>query len=1148
MKLKYLLAASVVSLSAAAVVAPNAAHAQQTTSGVAGTVVDGSGTAITAATITVTDTRTGQTRTLTTDSDGGFQTASLPTGGPYTVTATADGYEGQTVEGVYLDLSAQSVLTFSLDSGFSGETIVVSAQRVQLSQLALGPSQAFGVSVLESVPSINRDIRDVIRIDPRVSIAREQGGTVDRITCLGANDRANTFTVDGVIQADVFGLNGTPFAARNSLPLPYDSIKETAVELAPFDVEYGQFTGCAINVVTKSGQNKFHGSAFFEYQNDSLTGDTAGGEAADPGDFTNKRWGATLDGPIIKDKLFFHVGYEEADFTGSPTTIGPIGAGYPNTQDFITLDQFNEIASILENDYGVVAGPLVRNNPETNKRYFGRLDWYITPDHRLELTYQYLDETKQLSDSLGSTVATGLGNYRIEGTRSDYYAARLFSQWNDKFSTEIRISRADVSDKQDALFGEATTGNPIPNFRIGVTNPVGCDINAPDCEFGYFETGPGQFRSANALEQTVDQAKIKAELLAGDHTISFGAEVNRADVYNLFIPNGTGILTFANVDALRAGIVNSGFSFNAFTYGAEDIIDGSSDGFQIYGTPTGDIDGAAATFKRTIWSAYVQDQWQATDQLNILAGVRVDWFDGDSTPRYNPLFVERYGISNAFSFGQLDPVILPRLGFTYNLDNYDGFIRDTQIKGGIGWFSGGDPGVWFSNAFSNDGFASAPGRLSDSQCDAVTAGGAVNVLDPATYDAVLACAAAAGNAAALQGTNSVQSIDPDLEIPTVMRANIGLATRFGGEGDGFFDNWGLNLDYIYSRTSNPYNFVDLTYAIDPNKGASGYTVDGRPLYSSVDPLNAGCDAVYSGTPGVWSNLSDACFATGREDEIMLVNSDAYSSHTASIVLTKNIRRGLFTLGGNTFLSLGYAFTDSNNNRDNSSSTATSNFTRTASADRLNPAVSTSNFEVRHNFTIGMNIEEAFFGDDYLTGLGLFFNAQSGTPYSLTFDGNGGFDEISSSRDANLLYVPTGIDDPNLSPSSDAAAVTSLLDALNDYNCDFTPGETVARNTCNNDWYFDLDLRLSQQIPGPGRFLGMEDKIEVFAVFDNFLNFLDGSWNERRFQTSDGRLDLVDGSFDSEGRYIISGFGVGSDNQVDVLPSRWAVKVGARYEF
>ncbi|MGB7408152.1 MAG: carboxypeptidase regulatory-like domain-containing protein, partial [Pontixanthobacter sp.] len=262
MKLKYLLAASVVSLSAATMVAAPAS-AQQITSGIEGQVTGADGTPIAGATVVVTDTRTGQARTIMSDQDGSFRTASLVPGGPYTVTVTAAGYEGQSVEDQFITISGNTDYTFELSTaavaGSEDDFIVVTGSRANVQQLAVGPGSAFGVETLESFPSITRDVRDIIRLDPRVSLERDN--EVDRISCLGGNDRTNTFTVDGIVQADIFGLNGTPFAARNALPLPFDVIRETSVEFAPMDVEYSDFTGCLVNVVTKSGENKFHGSA-----------------------------------------------------------------------------------------------------------------------------------------------------------------------------------------------------------------------------------------------------------------------------------------------------------------------------------------------------------------------------------------------------------------------------------------------------------------------------------------------------------------------------------------------------------------------------------------------------------------------------------------------------------------------------------------------------------------------------------------------------------------------------------------------------------------------------------------------------------------------------------------------------------------------
>jgi len=392
MKIKYLLAASIVSLTAAATVAAPAA-AQQITSGVEGQVTDVNGNALSGAMVTITDTRTNQTREVTSDGDGNFRVQSLPPGGPYTVTVTADGFEGQSVEEVFTNISGNTGFTFALADTNVGNTIIVTGARARVTQVAVGPGTAFGTETLEAFPSVTRDVRDIIRIDPRVSL--EQNNDVDRVSCLGGNDRSNTFTVDGIIQSDVFGLNGTPFASRNSLPLPFDVIEQTSVEFAPFDVEYSDFTGCLVNVVTRAGSNEFHGSAFYTYFDEGLQADTvelADGTTTEINAGREERWGATLSGPIIPDRLFFSVGYEEVSIADG-FNDGPFGSGAANEVDFVTLDQFNQFAEIANRVYGQDIGGLPAALPEGNTRYFARLDAQINDSHRLEATYQRLEET-----------------------------------------------------------------------------------------------------------------------------------------------------------------------------------------------------------------------------------------------------------------------------------------------------------------------------------------------------------------------------------------------------------------------------------------------------------------------------------------------------------------------------------------------------------------------------------------------------------------------------------------------------------------------------------------------------------------------------------------------------------------------------------
>ncbi len=1142
MKLKYLLAASVVSLSAATMVVTPAV-AQQITSGIEGRVETSSGAALPAATVTVVDTRTGQTRTLDADPDGSFRVGSLVPGGPYTVTASAPGYEGQSVEDVFVTVSGNTDFTFELAESATGDVIVVTGARANVQQLAVGPGSAFGEATLDSFPSITRDVRDIIRLDPRVSL--ERSDEVDRISCLGGNDRSNTFTVDGIVQADTFGLNGTPFAARNALPLPFDVIRETSVEFAPFDVEYSDFTGCLVNVVTKSGQNQFHGSAFFAYRDDSLRGESLDGVDNIASPFEEKRWGATLGGPIIRDRLFFYAGYEETDL-GDANEFGPAGGGFANEADFVTQEQFNRFADIAQRVYGQDVGGYPVTLPESSVRYFGRLDAYINDDHRLEATYQRLEETNVEPDFGGQELG-GLNSFEDEGTESDYYSVRLYSDWSDKVSTELRLSRAEVSDIQGPFgFGEAQSDNPTVRLSVLVPNETSGLI--PGGQNGLLSTGPGIFRSANALETKVDQAKFQMNIDAGDHLFKIGSEINDLEVFNLFAINATGTLFFASLDDFAAGRVAPG-EFSSVFAGADDLADGELGGGDISATPTGDINEAAATFGRQIYSFYLQDEWQATSQLSITAGLRWQLYAGDA-PRANPQFAARYGFTNANSFGKISPVILPRLAATYEFDN-DGFFYGSRVTGGVGVFSGGDPIVYFSNAFSNNGFSTGQ-EDTFGPCDDITNDdGSITVVQDGQFTGFPQCAITAASAEAAAGLSDTQSTDPTFDVPTVIRANLGFQTDFG-TGTGLFADWRLNLDYIYSRFEDTLNFVDLAQTPDIRVNG-GFTVDGRPIYAAIDPTADGCNANLrfpGGTPPVYTGVTAACFNTRRDDEIQLTNGPSYESHIASVLLSKDFGRGILTEGGGVGLRLGYAFTDSDNNRNVGSSTATSSFDVTAAFDRQNPAVSTSNYETRHNFTASAFFREDFFGD-YGTTLGIFFRAAEGRPYSLTFDGGGVFNDSSSGSDNALLYIPSGIDDPNLSPDSDPTAVQALLDYLNTSDvgkqCSFDFGESIARNTCRNQWFYDLDLRLSQELPFLGRLTGIaDDRVELFADFDNFLNFIDDGSNIRRARGD--FVDLVDGDVDDQGRYVISGFNPDDEEFISTSSSIWRIQVGVRYEF
>jgi outer membrane receptor protein involved in Fe transport len=1169
MQVRFYLAAGIAALSIASFGATSA-YAQQITTGIEGEVVDDSGNPIGGAEVIITDTRTGAARTITTGADGKFSATNLVTGGPYTISANASGFEGQSAEGINTTLQGNTSLTFTLASGV-GE-IVVTGSRVQATQLAVGPGTSFTTEILEAAPTFNRDVRDIIRIDPRVSLDRDDTGSgQDRISCLGGNDRGNAFTVDGISQGDVYGLNDTGFSSRSSTPLPYDAIRETQVQFAPFDVDYGQFTGCAVNVVTKSGTNDYKFGAFYEFSNNDLRADDVFDKFSGLSRVVapiqpDKRWGVYLGGPIIKDKLFIFGAYENQR-AGQSQDDGPAGAGYPNSLAGVPVAEFNNISQILNTVYGIETGPLVTSRPFKNDRYFVRADWQINDDHRFEATYQRLEEASTRTDDFSTNVTnprvTGLNTFYLSGTESNYYSGRLYSQWSDKFSTELRYSRSEVQDIQDPIGGgEAQSSTPIPAIVVGITNTQGTVTTADDT-YGRVQAGPGFSRSANDLQTTIEQYRAVGKLDAGNHQIKFGGEINRAKLFNLFVQNATGTLFFRNSADLAAGLLSTGTNTNPT---ALQLATGAAVGASGNFSATGDVTDAAAQFDRSIYSVFVQDDWQIADQLGVVAGVRAEWYDGGA-PDNNPLFQNRYGFSNGNGFSKLGVAVLPRIAFTYDMNDFAFFSR-AQFRAGAGIFSGGDPLVWFGNAFQNDGSTVGEGTTRSTGCPTPFTV-PVDVVTGGTFTGVPNCIRTAGSAQAAQGLGDTQSISPNLKLPTVLRFNAGFSSQLNFAESGFFSGWDLTLDYIYSKYRNPFNIVDLAAvpaaAAGVGGGAlgiNGFTIDGRPIYRSIDPSVAGCTARLTGiSPApTYTGVNAACFNTQRDDELMLTNAGSFRSHTASFILSKNFDGGIFTSGGSTFFNVGYAFSDSQDRRNLYSSTAGSNYDLSAASDRQNPAASRGFYNSRHNFTLNTSFKEEFF-DDFATRFGFTFVARSGRPYSLTFSGGSVFGDSVSGTENALVYLPTGVTDPNVAPTSNLAAVQGLADFANSLKCARKyVGKTIERNTCSNDWYYDLDLSISQEIPGPGRLFGKKDKLKLFASFDNFLNMLDSGWNIQRRRDFAGRQDIASISgVDAAGRYIITGFTANNlnaegvrdfdaDNFINVSSSVWRIKVGVSYDF
>lgn len=1078
MKLKYLLAASVVSLSATAMMAAPAS-AQEVTSSVQGVVTDESGAAVPGATVVLTDTRNGRTNSVQASSNGNFTFRNLEVGGPFVVSANASGFQGERVEGIFVRLSDSTSLRFELAEA-AGDTqeIVVTASAISIAPRALGPGTSFDLEVLESQPSLSRDIRDVIQTDPRVlldSTFPDSTSNRGSVSCLGASPRSNSLTVDGVRQDDGFGLNDSGFPSE-SQPFPFEALSAVSVEFAPYDVQYGLFSGCNVNVVTKSGTNEFHGGAFFYYNDDSLIGDTVNGRNVSLGAFDTKKYGAYLGGPIIKDRLFFHLTYDKEDGS-SGLDDGPAGSGVANETAAITQQDITDVQGILNTVYGFDPGGIITSIPRSTERVLLRLDANITDNHRLAFNYQRTREdfvTPQNTDAGDDELGLS-SNFYQSGNEIDSYSLRLFSDWSDNFSTEVRVSRIENKDVQDSL-------NGVDFQEFEITTPGG----------GTLFLGPDEFRQGNDLQTTTDQVKIAGFLSAGDHNFTIGAEYDRYDVFNLFVQSANGVAVFDSFADLQAQ-TPSAFRFRA--------------------PVSGNLNDAAAEFEREIFSFYIQDEWLATDQLTLQAGIRYDMYNGSNRPLGNPVFASRYGFSNQTGFDSLD-VIQPRFGFRYDFDPNS--LGTTTLRGGVGIFSGGDPTVLFSNSYTNNGIT-----LDDvNQNDLAAANIAL------TTDGFSVPAGATGLLVA--GDGEVNAIDPDFDVPRFLRANLGVDHQFNS-------GWRLGLDYIYSKSYDPLIIQDLTLA------QVGTAPDGRPLYRQVDFLDNDCRV----------DASAAACSSRTTSDYLLTNGKGGRGHVFSASLSNDWSQEAGPLGIGGQVTLGYSYQDVTEVQPLTSSRAVSNFGNFSKIDINNPLAANANSSRAHNAIFRLNLEKDIIGDN-TTEFTFFLKYRTGQPFSYNFEttpfggpGGNGFNPFGDSQafeDRALLYVPQ-VNDPTVvyNAGFDLAAFDAFI-AANDL--EQFRGQIVDRNSFDSDDYWDLDLRVSQELPG----FFANDRFKLIFDLENALNLIDSQWNTLNQIGFEYNLPVVQTQINNAGQYEFVNFLSPSTQRFSTAASVWQIQLGITYEF
>jgi len=863
-----------------------AVHAQATTASVRGVVQTAEGKPVAGAKIAVIHTPSGTKSNFVSDASGGFDARGLRVGGPYSVVAKADGYSDQVLQDIYLTVGDNQQVTLALAPSQAATEVVVKAAKSKTVALAgnLGSKTSLKHQDIEEVVSPKRDLRDLGRRDPlaELDFVTRSTGPSGGLYIAGSSPRSNRITIDGVRSQDDYGLN-TGGLSTNRGPVSLEALEQVAIQAVPFDVEDGDFTGGALNLITRSGTNQVHGSIFGFTRTGRLVGTELpivgfpGNDVTQPAlsgltKVKNKIHeadeGFFLSGPIIKDKLFFAASYEK--FTSIDlTTFGPTGAGFSNTFNPIpgistgTGASAADISTALAgwNNYAaskvLSPGSVPLTEPITDEKTSIKIDYNIADGQRLTASYRHAASAvfKRSPSATSISLST---NWYNQPENEDNYILQLNSRWTPTLTSEARISFRGYQRGQLPPEGQGFSQFSVCGDAVSVGALFSCSSGVPTIAFG-----PDQFRQANVLK-TQDLA---GELIGNwrpveDHLVKFGYQYKYIHVYNLFLQQAHGVYYFDSVADFAAGKADQ-LSF----------------GNSLTGNPT----DAAARFSYSVNTLLAQDTWDVMRGLTVNYGLRADIYGSGVSPTLNSNFVGRYGFNNQTTYDGI-AVVMPRISAKWRTSWF-------ELSGGVGLVSGGVPDVFLGNSYGATTGAltnaiavrrQPDGSFLDVNTNTVvdpTIGSALLNLNQANAGLASNPAAAAqalitANSANLR-TAFTNSLAPGFNMPADWKANLSFKTTQLG-----FD---LGFDAVAVMSDTTVAFRDLRARLLTVNGVQQYTPDGRlrydglnlssaarlaaglPVSSNADLLNLGLNGdIQAYNPHVTNWDDTVAFSIGRK--------------------------------------------------------------------------------------------------------------------------------------------------------------------------------------------------------------------------------------------------------------------------------------------
>lgn len=1095
---------------AVALVAAAPALAQNTTAAIGGRVATPDGKPVAGATVVVLHRESGSVSTFTTDADGRYSGRGLRVGGPYRVTVTKDGQSNVT-DDVYLVLAETTLVDLRLGQQQLEQVVVTGSGSSKYNASNQGSGTQLGRQDLDAYASIQRNLQDYARIDPRLSQTDKERG---EISAAGQNSRFNSITIDGVRTNDTFGLEANNLPTLKQ-PISIDAIQAVQVNLSNYDVTQTAYTGANINAVTKSGTNEFKGSVYYVYRDANMAGDrfnrTTGAYTPTPA-FKEDTKGFTLGGPIIKDKLFFFASYEELESSRGAPAFGPVGSSQTNVG--ITEAQI-AAAQAAAQTYGINIGSIAVPSGValTAKDTLVKLDWNISDAHRFNIRYSKSEESNPIFPGFFADQLTLSSHWYSQDKILETTVAQLFSDWTDNFSTELKISQRDYE-------SVPKNNSNLPQVSLTWTTPAPAGTQSGNRTLRF---GTEASRHFNNLATKTLNTYFAGNLFLDDHEIKAGFDLEKNEIFNAFLQNTKGTYVFQGTDPVALWLAGRPTSYNVQLPLAGKTLQ----------------DGAANWTLNTL-GVFVQDTWTVNNKLTLTGGVRVDQTSTSDRPIYNATASSAptvnattgraaggFGMDNSYTLDG-EKLFQPRLGFNLRLDLLE--KKKSQLRGGLGLFQGAAANVWLTNPFQNNGAATANFSCSGTGGSACPAN-LVFVTNPDGQPVITGAPPAA----------NIDFIMPGAKQPSVWKANLAFDTELPWYGLNFVAEWlHTNVkDGIY------YQYLNL--------GApTGTAPDGRQLFWNAAGRNPSCWTAGGATPtSGCGSFNKALNNPNFANVTAVTRTGKGGGNAVTLQLSQQVSKGFSW-------NAGYTRTSAYEVSPLTSSTANSNFNSRSIYNPNEDVAANSAYLVRDRVSAGLNWSKAFFGN-YKTTFGVFYEGRDGKPYSWTFGNDFNGDGIGGN---DLMYIPSAPGSGevlfrlqgagNTVANSAAAAEAQFWSIVDgDQGLRKAKGRVVDRNSSYSKFTNSFDLRFSQEVPS---FIKGHKGVLSLDVL-NFGNMLNKRW---------GRIDeIAFNSFGGQRRTFVNTAGidpttgktiyaVGSPSDYTTRQQRgesqWSIQITARYEF